>query len=269
MSTRKPESAVSDSATSAMDAPAKLERGLSWRMLLSELGVAGPNCPSCGHGFEKMPQRKRACPKCSAILYSRKRAFDGAKSLLTETQARDDEAQGSLRSFVQNGGVPEPEVEALLILLHGQLGRVPTAHDVVAEILMRQAATHAEAWNWGLYRNARFNLAEALVHQGRREDALNLFLEVLLLDLNGPRNMGTKDPEIVRRFPPFDPSTAFLAPGAIGRAVDVMADLRLSTDEVEKRFISLDGSTEPLRGLPRSAVDAWRDLKRVFANVQR
>lgn len=269
MSTRKPESAVSGAATSAMDAPAKMERGLSWRMLLSELGVAGPNCPSCGHGFEKMPQRKRACPKCSVVLYSRKRSFDGAKSLLTEMQARDDEAQGSLRSFVQHGVVPEPEVDALLLLLYGQLGRVPTAHEVVAEILMRQAAAHAEAWNWGLYRNARFNLAEAFSRQGRREDALNLFLEVLLLDLNGVRNMGTKDPEIVRLFPPFDPSTAFLAPGAVGRAVDAMTDLSLSLDEVERRFLSLDDSAAPVQGLPRSAVDVWRDLKRVFANVQR
>ncbi|EAU68286.1 hypothetical protein STIAU_5823 [Stigmatella aurantiaca DW4/3-1] len=43
---------------------------------------------------------------------------------------------------------------------------------------------------------------------------------MLLLDLNGEQNLGTKDPEIVRRFPPCDPSTAFLPSALLAQESD-------------------------------------------------
>jgi hypothetical protein len=145
-----------------------------------------------------------------------------------------------------------------------ELGRIPTADEVVAQHLVRAAAAHAEAWRWGLYRNARFNLAESCARRGLREDALRLFLEVSLLDLNGPRNCGTKDPEITRRFPPFDPKTAFLAPGVISRTADVIAELKLSPDDTRNVFESVASTVGPALKLPRSTDAAWRELAKAL-----
>lgn len=239
----------------------------SWRIVLTEIGIASPTCPHCAHAFEKMPQRKRSCPKCGGVFYSRKRPFDGAKVLLTEAHARDGEAQDALVMLTQEG-VDDSELDALVGALQMQLGRVPTADEILVRHLARSAAAHAEAWNWGLYRNARFQLAESCTRRGLHQDALRLFLEVSLIDLNGPRNCGTKDPEILLRFPPFDPKTAFLAPGVISRTVDVIAELKFSPEDVRRVYESVASSVGAAVGLPRAPSTAWRELSKALADAQ-
>jgi hypothetical protein len=202
-----------------------------------------------------MPQRKRSCPSCSGVLYSRKRPLDGLKVLLTEEQAREGEGQGALLALIQEDGIKDADLDALVRSLHGQLGRMPTAEEVVAQQLIRMAATHAEAWRWGLFRNARFNLAESCIRRG-----LRLYLEVCLLDLNGPRNCGTKEPQVTHQFPPFDPSTAFLAPGVVNRTKDVTTDLKLSLDDTRRVFETVAVAVAPALKLPRSSDEAWGEL---------
>jgi predicted nucleic acid-binding Zn-ribbon protein len=248
-------------------APASVAHGPSWRIVLTELGVAGPTCPYCGHVFEKMPRRKRSCPKCSGVLFSRKRAIDGTKVLLTEAQSRDGEAQEALMALTQEG-VSDADLDELVRALQAQLGRVPTADDVVTRHLARSAAAHAEALHWGLYRNARFRLAESCARRGLREDALRLFLEVSLIDLNGPRNCGTTDPEFLRRFPPFDPKSAFLAPGVIALTVDLIAELEFSPDDTRRVFESVASSAGTALKLPRSRSSVWRELSKALEEAQ-
>lgn len=255
-------------APSVPSAPDPIARGSSWRVVLTAIGVTSPTCPHCGHAFEKMPQRKRACPKCTGIFYSRKRAFDGAKVLLTEAHAREGEAQDALVTFTQEG-VSDAELDMLVRVLQGQLGRVPTADEVITQHLARAAAAHAQSFDWGLYRNARFHLAESCARRGQHEDALRLLLEVSLLDLNGPRNCGgNKDPELRRRFPPFDPKTAFLAPGIISRTVKLIELLKLSPEDTRRVFESVAGSVGPALKLPRPTNTAWRELSKALAETQ-
>jgi predicted nucleic acid-binding Zn-ribbon protein len=101
-----------------------VQPGGSWRIVLTGIGTASPRCPYCGYAFEKMPQRKRACPKCTGMFYSRKRALDGAKVLLTEAEARDGEAQDALLTLTQEG-VTDAELDGLVRTLYGHVGRVP------------------------------------------------------------------------------------------------------------------------------------------------
>lgn len=232
---------------------------VSWRDLLTPIGVAGPICPHCGHVFEKMPQRKRACPSCCGVFHSRKRPLDGAKVLLTEPQALEGEGQSALVGFAQEG-VADAALNAIVRVLHEELHRMPTAEEVVEHQLISTAVACAEGWQWGLYRNARFNLAESCVRRGLREEALKLYLEVCLVDLNGPRNCGTRDTAITSRFPPFDPSNAFLAPGVVNRAKDVADELQVPEPALERLFEDLGKNVGAALGLPRSAGDAWREL---------
>jgi hypothetical protein len=206
-----------------------------------------------------MPQRKRACPSCCGVFHSRKRPLDGAKVLLTEQQALEGEGQSALVGFAQEG-VADADLDAIVRILHEELQRMPTAEEVVERQLTSTAAACAGAWQWGLYRNARFNLAESCVRRGLREDALKLYLEVCLVDLNGPRNCGTRDTAITSRFPPFDPGNAFLAPGVVNRAKDVADELQLPGSAIERLFEDLGKHVGATLGLPRSARDAWREL---------
>jgi len=230
-----------------------------WRALLTPLGVTAPVCPYCGHAFDKMPQRKRACPGCHEPIYSRKRPLDGVKVLLTEQQAKEGEGQDALLGWMQAADFENTDPASTIESLRAELGRVPTAEDVVERHLLVTAKKHAADWQWGLFRNARFNLAESRSRLDRREDALRLYLEVCLVDLNGPRNCGTKDPAIIERFPPFDPATAFLAPGVVNRAATVADELGLSPGDLRLRFEAVADSVRSLN-LPRPTADAWNEL---------
>lgn len=230
-----------------------------WRDLLTPLGVTEPKCPYCGYAFDKMPQRKRACPGCQQPIYSRKRPLDGVKVLLTEQQAKEGEGQDALLGWIQTEDFENGDPTSTIESLRTELGRPPTAEDVVERHLLMTAKKHATEWQWGLYRNARFNLAESRSRRDRREDALRLYLEVCLVDLNGPRNCGTKDPAITERFPPFDPTTAFLAPGVVSRAATVADELGLSPGDLRLQFEAVADSVRSLN-LPRPTADAWNEL---------
>jgi len=231
-----------------------------WRTLLTPLGVTTPTCPYCGHGFDNMPQRKRACPGCQQPIYSRKRPLDGVKVLLTEQQAKQGEGQDALLGLLQTDSLEGTNPKVTIEEVRAELGRAPTAEDVVERSLLVMGRKHSEDWQWGLYRNARFGLAESRIRLDRRLDALRLYLEVCLLDLNGPRNCGTKDPAIVADFPPFDPTTSFLAPGVVNRAAALARELGLSPADLRDQFETVADAVQPTLNLPRPTADAWKEL---------
>ncbi len=238
---------------------------LSWRVVLSEIGASRPTCPYCARAFDRMPQRKRSCPECGGVLYSRKRAVDGTKVLLTEAQALEGEAQDALVTLAAEGA-GNAELDGLVGSLHVTLDRMPTADEVVCQYLTRSAAKHAELCNWGLYRNARFNLAESYARRRSYEEALRLFLEVSLIDLNGPRNRGTKDPAALRRIPPFEPHAGSLASGVLSRTIDVITELKFSRDELQRLFESVASAMTTVTNLPRPTSAAWQELSAALAD---
>ena len=158
------------------------------------------------------------------------------------------------RNIIENAD-PASTIESL----RAGLGRAPAAEDVLERHLLMTAQKHAADWQWGLFRNARFNLAESRSRLNRREDALRLHLGVCPVDLNGPTNCGTKDPAITERFPPFDPTTAFLAPGVVSRAATVAHELGLSPGDLRHQFEAVADSVRSLN-LPRPTAEAWNEL---------
>ncbi|MEQ9325607.1 MAG: hypothetical protein RIF41_40960, partial [Polyangiaceae bacterium] len=251
---------------STSDAAGDLVTPLSWRIVLADIGTPTPTCPYCHHRFPKMPPRKRKCPECDGTFYSRKRALDGTKVLLTEPEAREDEAQRVLLGRIREKGATEVDLDSLVQSMHVQHRRFPTVHELVAAELRREAAAHASSGNWGLYRNARFNLAEACSRTGVADDALRLLLEVSLLDLNGPRNVGRNGPAFAPSLPAFDPSSAFLAPGVVKRTADAMNDLGLSLEELRLVFDEVVSAVRPTLNLQRSTDDVWKELLNALAD---
>jgi len=64
----------------------------------------------------------------------------------------------------------------------------------------------------------------------------DFYLDVFYLDLNGPNNIGGTSPEILKKFPPFHPNDAMIAPGIIKRILSIRKALGLDTKETENLF---------------------------------
>jgi len=59
----------------------------------ADIGNAEPVCPYCNYRFDKMPQRKKKCPKCANFVYSRTRPLDNKKVLIKQDQIDELESQ--------------------------------------------------------------------------------------------------------------------------------------------------------------------------------
>jgi hypothetical protein len=78
---------------------------------------------------------------------------------------------------------------------------------------------HAKAGDWCIARNEYLETGRRVLAEGRVMQALNLFLYVCALDLNGAQDRSDSAKFQRNDSPGFDPSIAFLAP-------DVVEDLR-------------------------------------------
>lgn len=137
----------------------------------------------------------------------------------------------------------------------------------------RQLLQHAGNWDWGLYRNTRFDMAELLKKEGRAKkkddrlmDALSTYLEVCYFDLNGADNVGSRkdDPELLREYPPFDPTNyGLVAPTVINSIKKIITELDLEIDEVKKEFITHNNKIKrSLKLLPLQTEDCWYKLEK-------
>jgi hypothetical protein len=246
---------------SAAATPARYRIGTS---ASGTIGCTKPVCPHCQQGLEKMPARKKKCPSCGEFIYVRTRPADRVKVLVTEEQAAAIEEQ-----WVRH------ETEAELARLRGLpgytraraklrrlLGREPDEHEVVIELARGELEQHKAERDWGLYRNAQLQIASELRTLNRLEASFAAYLVLCYLDLNGPNNVGgTKDPEVLAEFPPFDPKDAGLTPGILMDVLALQQGLGLSVDQTKEAFFSATAKSSRLLPLPVSPEVAWLRLR--------
>jgi hypothetical protein len=79
---------------------------------------------------------------------------------------------------------------------------------------------HANSGNWILARNQYLEMGRLAFEEGQWNQALNLFLYVCVLDLNGAQDQADLPEHLPRKIHNFNTDTAFLAP-------EVVEDLRL------------------------------------------
>lgn len=102
--------------------------------------------------------------------------------------------------------------------------------------------------NWGAYRCIRFDMAEFLKKEGKLEQSLETYLEVLYLDQNGADSK-------------FDPEMAFIAPGVIGRAGLLIKKFKITFDEVKQIFLQHNQRVEKSLKLPIKPDNAWEKIE--------
>jgi predicted RNA-binding Zn-ribbon protein involved in translation (DUF1610 family) len=228
----------------------------------SDIGNAEPVCPYCDAALDKMPGRKKKCPSCGEFMYVRTRPSDKKKILIREDQISAIEEQwaianGTHDQFLAERQAYEKERDAL----RSKFGREPSENDIQWSMLNKEILHHAQNFQWGLYRNARLRMGDILKKESKDVEALDTYLEVCYIDVNGPNNRGTRDPEIFRQYPSFDPKMAMVAPGVIGYIEKIVDSQHLSQQQVEERFIKVAHRTGKSLKLPVDAESAWKTIK--------
>ena len=113
----------------------------------------------------------------------------------------------------------------------------PSDDDVKWGMLDRRARKHATEGDLGLCSNMYLVMAKFLSRRGKLKEALRLYLIVCAYDLNGAQNRGGIAPEILRRFPLFDPTMAMLAHGVVKNLLRLAEELKFSPDDVRKVYL--------------------------------
>ncbi len=228
------------------------------------IGETRPICPYCTYDLKKMPGRKKSCPGCKRDIYVRTRPKDNAKILI-----REDEILAVEELWAKKNGTHKEFLAAqnrrqsVVNRLAKKFGHVPSANDVEWAILNEDILSHAQQMDWGLYRNARFSMAEILTKESKYAQALSCYLEVCYLDLNGPNNCGgIRDQQILKDFPPFNPKDGDLAPGVLGRINDIVDNSDGQLNVNEAMFIDVARRAHTSLRLPLPPEKAWVKLRR-------
>ena len=78
-----------------------------------------------------------------------------------------------------------------------KFGEKPSFDDVKWRIFNYNSRDYAMQRQWGLFRNNRMYMADFLLKKGKLENALIHYLEILYLDINGPRNVSVESEQIL------------------------------------------------------------------------
>ena len=218
-------------------------------------------CPYCNQQLQKRPSKKKECPHCGKIMYVRTRPSDEQQVLVTETQAEQIAEQWSMVNGTHDAYLAaKNDFADEKAKLAKRFGREPSDNDVRWSQLNQELIEHARRRNWGLFRNAKFEMAEILRKEGKQTDALGLYLEVCYLDLNGPNNTnGITDLELLGEYPPWNPNapTADLAPGILDRAFRTMEKAEMDRASVEELYIKRASMLHDSFCLPLMPAAAW------------
>lgn len=223
-------------------------------------------CPNCHKVLSKIPGAKTKCPHCDEFMFVRTRPKDNARVVVTKAEADKIDEEWSIVAGTYDIFVAEKEefAKEKEILRKRFGGKEPSDNDVRWGLLNKQLIEHAKNGDWGLYRNARFQMAEILRGEMKLKDALRTYLEVCYLDLSGPNNTGgMNDPELLKEFPPFNPKDfSFLAPGVIDLIKRIVLKLKLNKDEIKQIFVEHNSRIEKSLRLPISAEKLWQSLEK-------
>jgi hypothetical protein len=130
--------------------------------------------------------------------------------------------------------------------------RVLSEADRAWQVLQRQAIQHAKAKDWGLYTNVRLDMAGQLRREGNAQRALDGFLEVLYLDMNGPGNSGAG----------WEPALAVIAPAVVEWAWKECGNCEVDdVEELKQGFLKKAAKQYEALSLPISPENAWPQIR--------
>lgn len=204
--------------------------------LMKPLGNIEPICPHCNKSLEKKPKKRSKCPHCGNYFLVRTRPQDRQQVLVTKEQAEEISKQYN----AGYGHDPENWLRENRKIWDQKWGE-----------LNKQSGVYAKNGSWGLYRNCRYEMGEVLRAEARfilarleflkderhrakaiarMKQAIRMYLEVALFDLNGANNNN--------EFKPHETRIQFwdVAPAAIDWIIELSADLGIQRGDLRKMF---------------------------------
>ena len=124
-----------------------------------------------------------------------------------------------------------------------------TKNDIAWANLNKESIHHAMNGNFGLYRNARLDMAEFLAKEKRYKDALEMYLEICYLDINGDA---------------FDPSMGFIAPGIIKRIIISAKRINFTITQIQNLFTNRNTRIYRAMKLPLAPEECWLKIKKAL-----
>lgn len=157
--------------------------------------------------------------------------------------------------------VDQEEVEKEKDLLASRFGREPSDNDVLWTLHNKHLLEHARMNNWGLYRNTRLGMAELLMSEAKRRQALDMYLEVAYLDANDPNNRGgISSPDLLREFPAFTPDSAVMVPGVVSEIETLEEELGLTEVDLRAAYLAVAERVHRSLKLPLKPDAGWHRL---------
>lgn len=200
-------------------------------------------CPYCNNELKKVPGAKTKCPHCGEYMYVRTNP-NNVRLVVTQAQANEIDEQWRIENDTQEMYLEEQKrFEDRRAQLRQQFGgKEPSEHDVQWGLLNEDTINHASNGQWGLYRNARMQMADLLWKEKRHKGALEMYCMVCYLDLNGANNMPTDENGRVitdiEGIEAFDVELKFLAPAITNRMQKALHELKINKEDFREMFIN-------------------------------
>ena len=234
------------------------------------VGNLGSVCPHCSQALDTRPGRKKKCPYCGRFIYVRTRPSDHKRVLVTEAQAEQIEEQWSIVQGTHDSYLARKSRFAQVKAeLTSKPGTEPTDDQVQFHLLNQDAMEQARSQMWGMFSSTRRKMAEILWKTSDPRNALERFLEVCYLDLNGPNNAATvvDEDRVVRHVflngqSPWEPGFGGFIPATLARVKKLIEVAELDREAVQGLFLNGAGSLHGSLRLPVSPERAWQKLAR-------
>lgn len=225
-------------------------------------------CPYCHTVLYKIPSRKTECHSCGKYMHVRTESKNYIRSIVTEAEAEKINEDWSIVNGTHDVYIAEKmQTEREKEILRKKFGKEPSISDVEWSILNKNLVKDAQCRNWGFYRNTRFEMAEILRREMKLEDALQTYLEICYLDLNGPNNRSGMDKELLKEFPAFDPEMALLAPAVIDRIRRLIKKLKIDKNKAKSIFIDHNLRIKKSLKLSVSVESCWQSMAKEFIDI--
>jgi len=227
--------------------------------VMKPLGNVEPICPYCNKPLKKKPKQRSKCPLCGNYFRVRTRPQDRQQVLVTEEQAEEIAKQ------YYEGYGRDPE---------NWLQEKRKAWDQQWGDLNKQSGEYAKNGFWGLYRNCRYAMGDVLQAEAyfiltnlkcskeeelgikalsRMKQAIRVYLEVALFDLNGANNNN--------EFKLREDRIQFwdIAPAVMDWIVELSTNLGIQRDDLREMFYEV---ADLYKNFPFSLTTgmAWRRL---------
>lgn len=217
-----------------------------------------PVCPYCRAPVRQIPKYKAVCTRCGQTFYARVRPGESRPTLLTARQAAALDENRVARER------PIPGRKAWLDPDEGRFNwfwAYSTAEGQWRQ-LRKSLTLHARDGNWLLYRNARYEMAELRRRQARLKDALEIYLEVWYLDLNGPHDCwGMMGQRRVYENAPWYPPEGLTTPVVARWTHRLATHFHLDSEHAEAIFRDVAQRAFRHLNLPLSPAEAWRTIR--------